>query len=129
MTRLVARKLGANAFGMQEVHDTIALLVHQVLGNDTSPAMKTRIAPTAIKAQCTDLTKLARECTFLSKPVCAGPFVVDVGLAHQQHTRRDRHREAPLNQKLRRARRVDGERAAGNCRFDAVVQKGGAAAR
>ncbi|TML07222.1 MAG: ABC transporter substrate-binding protein [Actinobacteria bacterium] len=34
-------------------------------------------SPTAIKAQCTDLTKPARECTFLSKPVGAGPFVVD----------------------------------------------------
>ena len=30
-----------------------------------------------MKAQCLDLTKPARECTFLSKPVGAGPFVVD----------------------------------------------------
>jgi peptide/nickel transport system substrate-binding protein len=34
-------------------------------------------SPTAIKAACTDLTKPARECTFASKPVGAGPFVVD----------------------------------------------------
>jgi len=60
MTRLVARKLGANAFGMQEVHDTITLLVHQVLGNNTSPAMKTRIAPTAIKARMVRWHKAAR---------------------------------------------------------------------
>lgn len=34
-------------------------------------------SPTAIKAQCTDLTKPARECSFGQKPVGAGPFVVD----------------------------------------------------
>ncbi|HUP73033.1 MAG TPA: ABC transporter substrate-binding protein [Acidimicrobiales bacterium] len=34
-------------------------------------------SPTAIKAQCADLTKPARECSFAQKPVGAGPFVVD----------------------------------------------------
>ena len=34
-------------------------------------------SPTAIRAQCVDLTKPARECTFASKPVGAGPFVLD----------------------------------------------------
>ena len=34
-------------------------------------------SPTAIKAACPDLTKAARECSFSSKPVGAGPFVVD----------------------------------------------------
>jgi peptide/nickel transport system substrate-binding protein len=34
-------------------------------------------SPTAIKAACPDLTKPARECSFASKPVGAGPFVVD----------------------------------------------------
>jgi|GEM_PF-5343490 len=51
MTRLIARKLGADVFAMQDVHDTIALMVHRVLANDTSPAMKARTAPTAIKAR------------------------------------------------------------------------------
>ena len=34
-------------------------------------------SPTAIKAACLDLTKPARECSYASKPVGAGPFVVD----------------------------------------------------
>jgi peptide/nickel transport system substrate-binding protein len=34
-------------------------------------------SPTAIKAACPDLTKPARECTFGTKPVGAGPFTVD----------------------------------------------------
>jgi peptide/nickel transport system substrate-binding protein len=34
-------------------------------------------SPTAIKAACPDLTKPARECAYASKPVGAGPFVVD----------------------------------------------------
>jgi hypothetical protein len=51
MTRLIARQLGADAFQMQDVHDTIALMVHRVLANDTSPAMKSRITPTAIQAR------------------------------------------------------------------------------
>jgi peptide/nickel transport system substrate-binding protein len=34
-------------------------------------------SPTAIRTQCTDLTKPARECSFASRPVGAGPFVVD----------------------------------------------------
>jgi peptide/nickel transport system substrate-binding protein len=34
-------------------------------------------SPTAIKAACVDLTKPARECPYASKPVGAGPFVVD----------------------------------------------------
>src|SRR5262245_60930387 len=60
MTRLVAQKLGARAFEMQEIHDAIALLVHRVLANDTSPAMKARIAPTAIRARVTRRRKAAR---------------------------------------------------------------------
>jgi hypothetical protein len=60
MTRLIARKLGADAFAMQEVHDTIALMVHRVLANDTSPAMKARTAPTAIKARVVRRRKHAR---------------------------------------------------------------------
>ncbi|MEO8692924.1 MAG: ABC transporter substrate-binding protein [Acidimicrobiales bacterium] len=34
-------------------------------------------SPTAIKAACPDLTKAARDCSFSSKPIGAGPFVVD----------------------------------------------------
>jgi peptide/nickel transport system substrate-binding protein len=34
-------------------------------------------SPTAIKAACPDLTKPARDCTFNTKPVGAGPFVVE----------------------------------------------------
>jgi hypothetical protein len=51
MTRLIARRLETGAFAMQDVHDTIALLVHEVLTNDTSPALKSRIAPTRIRAR------------------------------------------------------------------------------
>jgi hypothetical protein len=60
MTRLIARKLGADAFAMQDVHDSIALMVHRVLANDTSPAMKARIAPTAIKARVARRRRPAR---------------------------------------------------------------------
>ncbi len=59
-TRLIARKLGADAFGMQDVHDSIALLVHEVLANDTSPAMKARIAPRTIQARIARRHKPAR---------------------------------------------------------------------
>src|SRR5262249_13384606 len=60
MTRLVAQKLGTGAFETQEIHDAIALLVHRVLANDTSPAMKARIAPTAIQARVVRRRKAAR---------------------------------------------------------------------
>jgi hypothetical protein len=60
MTRLIARKLGADAFGAQDVHDTIALMMHRVLANDISPAMKARIAPTVIKARVARRHKAAR---------------------------------------------------------------------
>ena len=64
MTRLVARKLGADAFDAQDAHDTIALMVHRVLANDTSPAMKARITPTAIKARVARRHKAARRKVF-----------------------------------------------------------------
>jgi hypothetical protein len=60
MTRLIGQRLGAGAFEMQEIHDAIALLVHRVLANDTSPAMKARIAPTAIQARAVRRRKAAR---------------------------------------------------------------------
>ena len=60
MTRLIARKLGADAFAMQNVHDAITLMVHRVLANDTSPAMQARTAPTAIKARVARRHKPAR---------------------------------------------------------------------
>jgi hypothetical protein len=60
MTRLVAQKLGTGAFEMQEIHDAIALLVHRILANDTSPAMKARIAPTAVQARVGRRRKAAR---------------------------------------------------------------------
>jgi hypothetical protein len=60
MTRLIARELGTDAFAMQDVHDTIALMVHRVLANDTSPAMQARTAPTAIKARVARRHKHAR---------------------------------------------------------------------
>ncbi len=60
MTRLIARELGTDAFAMQDVHDTIALMVHRVLANDTSPAMQARTAPTAIKARVARRHKPAR---------------------------------------------------------------------
>jgi peptide/nickel transport system substrate-binding protein len=34
-------------------------------------------SPSAVKAACPDLTKPARDCTFNTKPIGAGPFVVD----------------------------------------------------
>jgi hypothetical protein len=60
MTRLIAQRLGTDAFEMQEMHDAIALLVHRVLANDTSPAMKARIAPTSIQARVARRRKTAR---------------------------------------------------------------------
>jgi hypothetical protein len=60
MTRLIARKLGADAFAMQDVHDAIAVMVHRVLANDISPAMQARIAPTAIQARAVRRRKAAR---------------------------------------------------------------------
>jgi hypothetical protein len=60
MTRLIARELGTDAFAMQGVHDTIALMVHRVLANDTSPAMQARTAPTAIRARVARRHKPAR---------------------------------------------------------------------
>jgi len=60
MTRLIARELGTDAFAMQDVHDTIALMVHRVLANDTSPAMQARTAPTAINARVARRHKPAR---------------------------------------------------------------------
>src|SRR5216684_88603 len=60
MTRLIARELGTDAFAMQDVHDTIALMVHRVLANDTSPAMQARTAPTATKARVARRHKPAR---------------------------------------------------------------------